>query len=594
MIINNQINSLLNEFQFGNKQESYKKLIKIFKKNKNNDQLRFNIAVIEQSLNLNKEAKENYKFLINKNGNQKAMTNLYLLHLNENNFLDALEIVEKLLTSNFSSNKIINDKAFILYKLGKYEESIDICKDVLKLNHDVNFLNILGLNYLGQNKYSESEKIFKKALNIDKKNSSILNSLGRMYHEKRDSKNAEHYLLKAYKLNNNSFEIINNLAGFYREEGEYSKSIDLYLIALKINPKNPAIMGNLAKAYFDINHFDLSKKYCLEALNFNKNDSNIQKILSLIYLRQQDYKNGWKYFDGRLNLSDFTQKNSYLNNIRYKLIRKDKINKKSKILVLKEQGVGDEILYGTMYKDILEYCERVTIECDPRLKKIFCKSFAKYSKSFVDFGSISSNKQLLEKYDIVIYAGSLGKFFRNDLNDFNDGNYLIPKKELLKEFREKLNSFNEKVNIGISWRSFNNRYSNEKSLSLNDFNLIFETKNCNFINLQYGDVSKEIEIFNKKFQKNFLSIKNMDLMNDFDRLASVLKNLDLFITVSNSTAHLAGSLGVKTLLIRPSNHAKFHYWNQPGNSTPWYKSIKFLNKEEILNDKNVLEKYLDI
>ena len=83
-------------------------------------------------------------------------------------------------------------------------------------------------------------------------------------------------------------------------------------------------------------------------------------------------------------------------------------------------------------------------------------------------------------------------------------------------------------------------------------------------------------------------------MNDFDRLASVLKNLDLFITVSNSTAHLAGSLGVKTLLIRPSNHAKFHYWNQPGDSTPWYKSIKFLNKEEILNDKQVLKKYLDI
>ena len=120
-------------------------------------------------------------------------------------------------------------------------------------------------------------------------------------------------------------------------------------------------------------------------------------------------------------ISDFIEKNSSLSNISYKLITKNKINRKSKIIVLKEQGVGDEILYGTMYKDILEYCEKVTIECDPRLKNIFCESFAKYCKSFVDFGSISSNKKLLEEYDIAIYAGSLGKFFRNTLNDFAKG-----------------------------------------------------------------------------------------------------------------------------------------------------------------------------
>ena len=42
-------------------------------------------------------------------------------------------------------------------------------------------------------------------------------------------------------------------------------------------------------------------------------------------------------------------------------------------------------------------------------------------------------------------------------------------------------------------------------------------------------------------------------------LESILKNLDLFISVSNSTAHLAASLGVKTLLVRPEKHALFHY-----------------------------------
>ena len=76
--------------------------------------------------------------------------------------------------------------------------------------------------------------------------------------------------------------------------------------------------------------------------------------------------------------------------------------------------------------------------------------------------------------------------------------------------------------------------------------------------------------------KVFLDIQNfeeVDLFNDFEAISSLLKNLDLLISVSNTTAHVAGALGVPTWLIKPKNHAVFHYWNQPGKTTPWYPSI---------------------
>ena len=101
------------------------------------------------------------------------------------------------------------------------------------------------------------------------------------------------------------------------------------------------------------------------------------------------------------------------------------------------------------------------------------------------------------------------------------------------------------------------------------------------MNMQYHDSSEEI----KKFQEKNKTIKineftDVDMYNDFDSLASILKKLDLFITVSNSTAHLAASLGVKTWIIKPKNHAVFHYWNQPGQSTPWYESVKLYNYKD--------------
>ena len=157
----------------------------------------------------------------------------------------------------------------------------------------------------------------------------------------------------------------------------------------------------------------------------------------------------------------------------------------------------------------------------------------------------------------------------------------------------KLQDLDNKINIGISWKSFKNRYSKEKSLILENFDKIFETKNCNFINLQYGNVLDEINDYNKKFNKNIITLENLDLINDFDNLAAVLKNLDLFISVSNSTAHLAGALGVNTLLIRPDNHAVFHYWNQTDNKTPWYKSINFVSRNEIVDTKNLIDRFLN-
>jgi len=73
-----------------------------------------------------------------------------------------------------------------------------------------------------------------------------------------------------------------------------------------------------------------------------------------------------------------------------------------------------------------------------------------------------------------------------------------------------------------------------------------------------------------------------DLYNDFEQISCLLKNLDLFISVSNTTAHLAGALNVPTWLIKPKSNAIFHYWNQPNSICPWYPSIKLIDQNNNL------------
>ena len=136
-----------------------------------------------------------------------------------------------------------------------------------------------------------------------------------------------------------------------------------------------------------------------------------------------------------------------------------------------------------------------------------------------------------------------------------------------------MSKISDKKKIGISWHSKNENYGSAKSLDLKMLMPILILPQYTFINLQYGNTQNEIESFCKTSNINIINFDEVDLFNDFESISSLLKNLDLLISVSNTTVHIAGALGVPTWLIKPKNHAVFHYWNQPGKTTPWYSSI---------------------
>ena len=155
------------------------------------------------------------------------------------------------------------------------------------------------------------------------------------------------------------------MAGFYLEEEKYQKAINFYKKAEKLKPNNSILINNIAKTFMCLHNIGEAENYCRRAISIDQKNNEFKKMLALILLKKYDFKNAWLYFDGRLNLSDFINKNSTLKLVRNKIPNKNISNKNSKILVLREQGVGDELLYGTMYYDRSEE-RRVGKECRSR------------------------------------------------------------------------------------------------------------------------------------------------------------------------------------------------------------------------------------
>ncbi len=585
-----KVNNILSEYLKGNKKRAYLELKQISKEYPLNEKLKFNLAFIEQDQGNIEEAKKSYFDLINKFDNFNSKLNLYNIFLKEKNYLKSLDLIEDILKIK---NDLINvwiDKAYINYKIKDYKLSKDICYSILsKLKNNTKALNLIGLCLFKEKKYDESLNYLFQGLKVDEKDLSLLNSIGEVYYELRDLNKSEEYYLKALEIKPDSYQTLNNIAGFYLETNNSEKALSLYERALKFFPDEPTILGNISKTYFSLNKNKLAKKYSKKSISI-RSSAAVHKLLSNVYLKEENFIKAWEHFDGRLDEDNFIYRNDSYNLIKDKLLHKRKIDQKKQLLIIREQGVGDEILYATMYKDVLENFANTYIEADERLIDLFISSFGKqHANKLKKFGFFSKNKKNLKDIDQVLYAGSLGYYFRNQLNDFPKKGYAKIDQDLIEKTKKDLVSFDKKFKLGISWKSFNNKYAEQKSLSLENLIDLFRLPNIDFFNLQYGDVLKEIQDFNSAYNLRLINLNNIDLFNDFLKIASLLKNLDLFITVSNSTAHLAGALGVKTLLIKPFNQATFFYWNQNTNRTPWYPSIELIETNLIDNKKKLIE-----
>jgi len=100
-----------------------------------------------------------------------------------------------------------------------------------------------------------------------------------------------------------------------------------------------------------------------------------------------------------------------------------------------------------------------------------------------------------------------------------------------------------------------------------------------FVNLQYGPVADDIASLQPAQRQRISVLQEVDAFNDLDSLLSLVQACDLVVTTSNSTAHLAGALGKKTLLLLPHAVGKLWYWSEKDGRCLWYPSIEFFSQD---------------
>ena len=73
-------------------------------------------------------------------------------------------------------------------------------------------------------------------------------------------------------------------------------------------------------------------------------------------------------------------------------------------------------------------------------------------------------------------------------------------------------------------------------------------------------------------------LPDVDTFNDIDDLAALVDACDVIVTISNTTAHLAGALGKPVFLMLPYAIGRFWCWQADRSDALWYPDVRIFRQ----------------
>ena len=310
----------------------------------------------------------------------------------------------------------------------------------------------------------------------------------------------------------------------------------------------------------------------IESLRGQSEDAEIDWNLALIRLSRGDFAAGWPLYEARLRKSFESPRRAYP----FPEWSGESLAS-GELLVMAEQGLGDEIMFASCYPDLLERAPRCVIECDPRLAGLFARSFPGASV----FGAPRDNDgRWLNGYPEVrrqIHAGSLPRLFRTGADRFpRRAGYLRPDDRRVEAWRGRLSALGETLKAGISWSGGLPHTRRElRRVPLAELAPLLRDPRYLFVSLQYdddGSGAAQLSALSGAIVHVF-----PEALGNPDEMAALMRALDLVITVCSSAAHLGGSIGAPTWVVAPSV-PEWRYL-RTGETLPWYPSVRLFRQQ---------------
>lgn len=418
-----------------------------------------------------------------------------------------------------------------------------------------------------QDRNEEATKLAMDLLDVNKDDHIALFQLGTILLKESRRGIAYNLFSRALKLCDDNPDIWINFARSHPDvPEEWGKTEWCLKKAVKIckAQKRPAssAYANLAMLHYLQGNIVLAQAEVDKSMEEDPNNRNALVTQGFIYLAKGEWSHAWHLYDLMLKTGK-RESFSYGDEPEWDG------SKGKRIIISGEQGIGDEIMYSSCFQDAINDCKEVVIECMPRLKNLFQRSFPDAKV----YGTRWDKEVFWDedhKPEAHIAMASLPKFYRNSDGDFPGTPYLKVDYEMANAVNGIFINGQKKPKIGIAWTGGSERTRGYlRTRTLEELTPILR-QDAIFVSLEYNDRSEEIEEY---YKKRGIRIESYPWLTgvglDYDLTAALVSQLDLVISVPTTVTQMAGALGVPCWVMVP----KYTGWIFARNSYPWASSV---------------------
>jgi Flp pilus assembly protein TadD len=465
-------------------------------------------------------------------------------------------------------------QAIILHQQGKLDDAAVLYAEILKIAPaHFDSLHLLGVVEIARGNLDEAARLIGKALQVEKRDPAAHGNFGMLLWKQKRAEDALGSFTRAINLKPDYVDAHYNRASLFLELKRYEQAISGLRKTLSLKPDHAQAHMNLGVALHETGDDQAAVVHHTRALELNPRYAEAHWNRALPLLVQGKFAEGWADYEWRWQCPDFRSKPRPFSQPQW---RGEDIGA-GKLLVWGEQGLGDEILYGSLVGELIARDMHVVWEADQRLVPLLQRSHP----SVEVIGRADPPHTATTAPDIKAHIplASLGQHFRKDTASFSAQrrSYLKADEARVRALRDQCNLRPGQRLIGLSWSSTNPDFGQHKSARLEDFSPLMAATGdaVRYVDLQYGDTGAA----RAAAGLDLLHLDGLDLFNDVDGVAALVAGCDEVVTVSNTTAHIAGALGVPVRVMMSRNAGKLWHWGTEESGSPWYPSAKIYKQQ---------------
>ena len=417
----------------------------------------------------------------------------------------------------------------------------------------------------------EGEQHLRRAIDVAGHGEEVMVALGEsLQAQQRYSEAAAAFQIALDKSEPDSGVILQKLAGALVMACDYTAALEVHqrLIAIYGEENHPAA-ASLSLCLSFQGEFEKAGKILNRLLESSPNDPGLRMQRAQKHLLLEEYLQGWEDYRYR----------GFSNTKHFRVLPipewKGEALEGRAIVVLAEQGLGDQIMFASCLPDLLALKpEKVFVEAIYRVAPTLVRSFPD-----CEIVSTKQNRELdwlteLSGADCYVPLADLPRFFRQTRHSFPANAYLKADPARIEHWRAELARCGAAPYIGITWRGGTpSTRAPVRSLELSMLAPLINNMSATWINLQYGNVDEEIGAAKNQ---NLVISHWPDAIADLDEFSALICALDGVVTACNTTVHYAGALGKPVCVLAP----KIPEWRYglSYRMMPWYPDVSILRQ----------------